>query len=205
MKYFTIAEFADKAGVTSQSVYQRIKRNGLEEYIETSQDGVKRISEEALKLYGSAKKREVIEETSCDTPQASEDEENEGREYLTTETIMSLQETVKALRSVVDRQAEELKQKTEMLDERDKQIADYANKFAELAHNALQTAVQAQTLHAVSESDKFVNAPQSVSRNATADKNVDTDETDFESTSNSDVEQDDKRKLSWFTKLFSKR
>lgn len=42
MKYLTIAEFADRAGVTSQSVYQRIKRNGLEEYIVTSEDGVKK-------------------------------------------------------------------------------------------------------------------------------------------------------------------
>ena len=53
MKYLTIAEFADRAGVTSQSVYQRIKRNGLEEYIVTSEDGVKRISEDALKLYSN--------------------------------------------------------------------------------------------------------------------------------------------------------
>lgn len=57
MKYLTIAEFADRAGVTSQSVYQRIKRNGLEEYIVTSEDGVKRISEDALKLYSNSKKQ----------------------------------------------------------------------------------------------------------------------------------------------------
>lgn len=205
MKYLTIAEFADRAGVTSQSVYQRIKRNGLEEYIVTSEDGVKRISEDALKLYSNSKKQEAVVETVCDAPQACENEENEGCECLSAETIKSLQETVEVLRNVIDRQADELKQKTEMLDERDKQIADYASKFAELAHNALQTAVQAQTLHAVSESDKFVNAPQNGSQNVTADKNVDADEADFESTSNSDVEQGDKRKLSWFTKLFSKR
>lgn len=205
MKYLTIAEFADRAGVTSQSVYQRIKRNGLEQYIVTSEDGVKRISEDALKLYSYSKKQEAVAETVCDAPRACESKENEGYECLNAETIKSLQEIVEALRNVIDRQADELKQKTEMLEERDKQIADYANKFAELAHNALQTAVQAQTLHAVSESDKFVNAPQNGSQNVTADKNVDADEADFESTSNSDVEQGDKRKLSWFTKLFSKR
>ena len=205
MKYLTIAEFADRAGVTSQSVYQRIKRNGLEEYIVTSEDGVKRISEEALKLYSNAKASEVTAETVQGASQARESEESAKDEYLTVEALKSLQEAVKALQDVVDRQSEELKQKTEMLDERDKQIADYANKFAELAHNALQTAVQAQALHAVSESDKFVNAPQNGSQNVSADKNVDADEADFESTSNSNVEQDDKRKLSWFTKLFSKR
>lgn len=170
MKYLTIAEFADRAGVTSQSVYQRIKRNGLEEYIVTSEDGVKRISEDALKLYSNSKKQEAVVETACDAPQACESVENEGHECLNAETIKSLQETVEALRDIIDRQADELKHKTEMLDERDKQIADYASKFAELAHNALQTAVQAQTLHAVSESDKFVNAPQNVSQNATVGK-----------------------------------
>lgn len=204
MKYLTIAEFADRAGVTSQSVYQRIKRNGLEEYIVTSEDGVKRISEDALKLYSNSKKQESVAETACDAPQACESVENEGREYLNAETIKSLQETVEVLRGIIDRQADELKHKTEMLDERDKQIADYASKFAELAHNALQTAVQAQTLHAVSESDKFVNAPQNISQNATVGKKTAADENDVESTNESDVEQDNKRKLNWFAKLFSK-
>lgn len=204
MKYLTIAEFADRAGVTSQSVYQRIKRNGLEEYIVTSEDGVKRISEDALKLYSNSKKQEAVAETACDAPQACESEENEGRECLSAETIKSLQETVEALRNVIDRQADELKQKTEMLDERDKQIADYASKFAELAHNALQTAVQAQTLHAVSESDKFVNAPQNGSQNVSAGKKTVADENNVESTNESDVEQGNKRKLNWFAKLFSK-
>lgn len=60
MKYLTIAEFADRAGVTSQSVYQRIKRNGLEEYIVTSEDGVKRISEDALKLYSNSKNKKQL-------------------------------------------------------------------------------------------------------------------------------------------------
>ena len=91
-----------------------------------------------------------------------------------------------------------------MLDERDRQIADYASKFAELAHNALQTAVQAQTLHAVSESDKFVNAPQNVSQNATVGKSTAADENNVETTNESDVEQGNKRKLNWFAKLFSK-
>lgn len=204
MKYLTIAEFADRAGVSRQSVYQRVNRNGLDEYLKIDDSGAKRISEEALKLYSNVKASEVAAETAHDASQALENEESAKDEYLTAEAIKSLQETVKTLQNVVDRQSEELKQKTEMLDERDKQIADYANKFAELAHNALQTAVQAQTLHAVSESDKFVNAPQNGSQNVTADKNVDADEADFESTSNSDVEQGDKRKLSWFTKLFSK-
>ena len=140
----------------------------------------------------------------CDAPQDCESEENEGREYLNAETIKSLQETVEALRNIIDRQADELKQKTEMLDERDNQIADYASKFAELAHNALQTAVQAQTLHAVSESDKFVNVPQNVSQNATVGKKTVADENDVEPTNESDVEQDNKRKLNWFAKLFSK-
>lgn len=204
MKYLTIAEFADRAGVTSQSVYQRIKRNGLEEYIVTSEDGVKRISEDALKLYSNSKKQESVAETACDAPQACESEENEGHECLNAETIKSLQETVEALRGIIDRQADELKQKTEMLDERDKQIADYASKFAELAHNALQTAVQAQTLHAVSESDKFVNAPQNGSQNVSAGKKTVTDENNVESTNESDIEQGNKCKLNWFAKLFSK-
>ena len=115
-----------------------------------------------------------------------------------------IQETVEALRNVIDRQADELKQKTEMLDERDKQISDYASKFAELAHNALQTAVQAQTLHAVSESDKFVNASQNVSQNATAGNGTVAAENNIESTNESDVEQENKRKLNWFARLFSK-
>lgn len=204
MKYLTIAEFAERAGVSRQSVYQRVNRNGLDEYLKIDDSGAKRISEEALKLYSNVKASEVAAETAHDASQALENEESAKDEYLTAEAIKSLQETVKTLQNVVDRQSEELKQKTEMLDERDKQIADYANKFAELAHNALQTAVQAQTLHAVSESDKFVNAPQNGSQNVTVGKKTVADENDVESTNESDVEQDNKRKLNWFTKLFSK-
>ncbi len=204
MKYLTIAEFADRAGVSRQSVYQRVNRNGLDEYLKTDDSGAKRISEEALKLYSNAKTSEIVTETVQDASQARESEESAKDEHLTAEAIKGLQETVKALQDVVDRQSEEIKQKTEMLDERDKQIADYANKFAELARNALQTAVQAQTLHAVSESDKFVNAPQNVSQNATVGKKTVADENDVESTNESDVEQDNKRKLNWFAKLFSK-
>lgn len=205
MKYLTIAEFADRAGVSRQSVYQRVNRNGLDEYLKIDDSGAKRISEEALKLYSNTKTSEVAAETVQDASQARESEESAKDEYSTAEAIKSLQETVKTLQDVVDRQSEEIKQKTEMLDERDKQIADYANKFAELAHNALQTAVQAQTLHAVSESDKFVNAPQNGAQNVTVGKKTVADENNVESTNESDVEQGDKRKLSWFTKLFSKR
>ena len=205
MKYLTIAEFADRAGVTRQSVYQRVNRNGLDEYLKIDESGTKRISEDALKLYNSAKPCESVSEAIHDAPETCENYMNVKDECLSAEALKSLQEAVETLRCVVDRQAEELKQKTEMLDERDKQIADYANKFAELAHNALQTAVQAQTLHAVSESDKFINPPQNDSQSVVANENVGMVGNSAKSTDESDVEQESKRKLNWFTKLFANR
>ena len=164
------------------------------------EDGVKRISEEALKLYNNVKPCEAITETTQDAPQTRENGESAKDEYLTAKTIKSLQETVEALRDVVNRQAEELNQKTEMLDERDRQIADYASKFAELAHNALQTAVQAQTLHAVSESDKLVKSSQSELQGVVANENVAARENE----SDLAIEQNGKHGLKWLSKLFSK-
>lgn len=166
MEYLTIAEFAEKAGVSKQAIYQRIKKGGLSEYLNT-ENGTAKISESALSLFNQAKSVEQTPEPHCDTPETHERQINENAEYLPTEELNSLQTALSALQTVIDRQAEEIRQKNEMLNERDAQISEYAAKFAELAHNALQTAVQAQTLHAVSESEKFTSKAQSEPQNAT--------------------------------------
>lgn len=49
MEYITITEFAEKAGVTPQAVYKRIKTD-LEPFVKV-ENGVKLIEEEALNLF----------------------------------------------------------------------------------------------------------------------------------------------------------
>lgn len=183
MEYLTIAEFAEKAGVSKQAIYQRIKKGSLSEYL-SNENGTAKISESALSLFNQAKTTEQVYEPHCDTPETHERRTDENTEYLPTEEINSLQTALNALQAVIDRQAEEIKQKNEMLNERDAQISEYATKFAELAHNALQTAVQAQTLHAVSESEKLTNKAQNEPQNATGESEA------------------TERKGNWFVSLF---
>lgn len=185
MEYLTIAEFAEKAGVSKQAIYQRIKKGGLQEYT-TTENGTTKISENALELFNQSKSAEVDVKVAHNAPETHEAQEKESGECLSVQSLNSLQEIVGTLQAVIDRQAEEIKQKTEILNERDAQISEYASKFAELAQNALQTAVQAQTLHAVSESEKLTNKAQIKPQNATEDSAA------------------EKQKTNWFKDLFKR-
>lgn len=71
-KYFSIAEFAEKANVSPQSVYQRIKRENdeIHKYIKISKDGKKVIAETAIDIIYNKNingNYEEIEETEKQT------------------------------------------------------------------------------------------------------------------------------------------
>ena len=185
MEYLTIAEFAEKVGVSKQAIYQRIKKGGLQEFI-TTENGTAKISENALELFAQNKFAGGDVKIAHNAPETHETQEKESGECLSVQTLNGLQEIIGTLQAVIDSQAEEIKQKTEMLNERDAQISKYASKFAELAQNALQTAVQAQTLHAVSESEKIINKAQNEPQNTTEDSVA------------------EKQKTNWFKDLFKR-
>lgn len=66
MEYLPVKEFAEKAGVSIQAVYKRIKAD-LEEYTK-EEDGVKLVSLEALELYKptlNAKRAQALEQENA--------------------------------------------------------------------------------------------------------------------------------------------
>lgn len=177
MTYYTVSEFARKAGVSVQAVYQRIYNKTIQSQTIPGRRGMY-IAAEELEKFATAKDFEPqieipdkANETVSNTPnppqepiseatQAPQARENEKSEFIPKEEIECLQRALETLRGVIEQQREELKDKTQALEERDKLISEYADKFATLASDALQTASQAQTLHAVSESGRLTNMAQ---------------------------------------------
>lgn len=184
MTYYTVSEFAKKAGVSVQAVYQRIYNQTIQSHTIPGKRG-KYIAAEELDKFAVARDFEpqieipdTATETANNTPnpfqeppsdvsQAPQTRENEKAEFVPEKETECLQRALETLREVIEQQREELKEKTQALEERDRLISEYADKFASLASDALQTVSQAQTLHAVSESGRLTNASQNGSESLT--------------------------------------
>lgn len=205
LNYITVPEFSERAGVSPQAVYQRIKRGKLDDYVTVS-NGVTMIAVEAAEKFRSCKiavseSQETEEKQNHTTktppespttpPEAVETSLSEVGEEKPDEILKRFTETVAALERVIELQREEIREKSEMLSEKDKLIAEYADKFADLAHNALQTASQAQTLHAVSESGRVLNNPQTASCEVLESENSE--------------DEQEKESKHWFWSLFKRK
>jgi len=122
-QYLSIKEFAAKAGVSTQAIYQRIAKD-LQPYLK-SEKGKKTISTEALQLFATGEQ----------TPE------------LTSE----LQIILNTLQLQLAEKDKQLENKDKQLAEKDKQLAENGVQISQLTNalmNEQRSAQQAHALHA---------------------------------------------------------
>lgn len=143
-EYLTVTEFAERAGVSKQAVYSRIKSGSIDEYI-SEEGGKKRISTTALPFFAprqdSGKVDNQEQTTLLDKLTEVDSQVDSQNQSNSDKLIAELTEQVKALSQQVETLIRQNKEK-------DAKLFEYADKFAELAEKAINTTGQAQLLHA---------------------------------------------------------
>ena len=164
MHYLNVSSFAREVGVSRQSIYNWLETLDKQVYSEiVTEDNGRKIAESAV---GTAQK---FFRKTADIAEETEEEGTEETAESENEALRVQAETIAALNNIIVRQEEELKSREAQIAEKDKQIAEYAAKFADIAQGALQTSVQAQMLHAASESARMQNDAQGASGSVTED------------------------------------
>lgn len=143
-EYLLVPEFAERAGVSKQAVYSRIKSGSIDEYV-SEEGGKKRISTAALPFFAPRQDNGKVdgqEQTTLpgELTEVSRQVDNQNQSN-SDKLIVELTEQVKAL----SRQIEILIRQNK---EKDAKLIEYADKFAALAEKAINTTGQAQLLHA---------------------------------------------------------
>ena len=163
--YLSVREFAERVDVTRQSIYNWLSSLDKDTYNEiTIENNGRKISESAV-----GRARDYFDK-SQNEPDKNSDSGSDAKRNLydsNGDMFKAQTETIDALNKIILRQEEELKNREEQIAEKDKQIAEYAVKFADIAQGALQTSVQAQMLHAVSESARLQNDAQNAAESVT--------------------------------------
>lgn len=94
-KYYTVPEFADKSGVSTQTIYQQLKRGRLKNY-GRKVNGVQKISAEALVFYTSEDDPEPEQQDQAQSDGSPE------TEALLREQIRILSETLEHERQILE-------------------------------------------------------------------------------------------------------
>lgn len=143
-EYLTVPEFAERAGVSKQAVYSRMKTGSIDEYI-SEEGGKKRISTAALPFFAPRQENVKVdrqEQTTSLGKLSEVDNQLDNQNQSTSDKLISeLTEQVKELTQQVEALIQQNKEK-------DEKLLEYADKFAELAEKAINTTGQAQLLHA---------------------------------------------------------
>lgn len=143
-EYLPVPEFAERAGVSKQAVYSRIKSGSIDDYI-TEEGGKKRISTAALPFFTPRQEESKVdrqEQTTFPGELMEVDSQvNNQNQSNSDKLIEELTEQVKALNQQVETLIQQNKEK-------DAKLIEYADKFAKLAEKAINTTGQAQLLHA---------------------------------------------------------
>ena len=158
-EYLPVPEFAERAGVSRQAVYSRMKSGNIDDYI-SEEGGKKRISTAALPFFASRQDKQ------------DKNEPDNQEQTILTELDRQIddqkQSTTDKLIADLSRQVKTLSEHVEVLvqqnKEKDKKLIEYADKFAELAEKAINTTGQAQLLHAhaVTEEEPEMVIPEPV-------------------------------------------
>lgn len=153
-EYLAVPEFAERAGVSRQAVYSRMKSGNIDDYI-SEEGGKKRISTAALPFFASRQDKNETDNQEQTTLTGFDGQIDDQKRSTTDKLIADLSRQVKALSEQVEVLAQQNKEK-------DKKLIEYADKFAELAEKAINTTGQAQLLHAhaVTEEDPETVTPE---------------------------------------------
>lgn len=160
-EYLTVPEFAERAGVSKQAVYSRIKSGSIDEYI-SEEGGKKRISTAALPFFAPRQENVKVdrqEQTTLMDKLSEVDNQLDGQNQSNTNKLIGeLTNQVKTLSQQIETLIRQNREK-------DAKLMEYADKFAELAEKAINTTGQAQLLHAhaVTEEEPEMVIPEPVS------------------------------------------
>ena len=153
-EFYTVAEFADRAGITTQAVYQRLQKD-LGKYCKV-ESGRKIISADALELFSGEKpgnSGEIEEQAAVIAD-------------IKAEMVAILKDENARLASENAKLIEMLQAERKLVQEKDKMIASLTNRLADMveksndiAKQALGAVEKAQTLQAVAEN--VIEAPVS--------------------------------------------
>lgn len=146
-EFYTVAEFAEKVGITTQAVYQRLQGE-LGKHCKV-ESGRKMISAEALELFFIEKERQKEEITTENQPAISNTQE-EMLAMLKQENERLAKENCKLVEMLqVERNL--VQEKDEMIASLTKRLADMVNDSNKIAKQALEAVEKAQVLQAASE------------------------------------------------------
>ena len=139
-EYLPVPEFAERAGVSKQAVYSRMKSGNIDDYI-SEVGGKKRISTAALPFFASRQDKNEADNQEQTILTGLDRQIDDQKQSTTDKLIADLSRQVKSLSEQVEVLVQQNKEK-------DKKLIEYADKFAELAEKAINTTGQAQLLHA---------------------------------------------------------
>ena len=153
-EYLPVPEFAERAGVSKQAVYSRMKSGNIDDYI-SEEGGKKRISTAALPFFSSRQDKNEADNQEQTIFTELDRQIDDQKQSTTDKLIADLSRQVKTLSEQVEVLVQQNKEK-------DKKLIEYADKFAELAEKAINTTGQAQLLHAhaVTEEDPETVTPE---------------------------------------------
>lgn len=179
-EYLPVPEFAERAGVSKQAVYSRMKSGNIDNYI-SEVGGKKRISTAALPFFSSRQDKNEADNQEQIILTELDRQIDDQKQSTTDKLIADLSRQVKTLSEQVEVLVQQNKEK-------DKKLIEYADKFAELAEKAINTTGQAQLLHAhaVTEEEPETVTPEPAQETA-------------------EVKQDQSIKNNFLSRIFKKR
>jgi seryl-tRNA synthetase len=143
-EYLPVPEFAERAGVSKQAVYSRMKSGSIDEYISEA-GGKKRISTAALPFFASRQENVKVDRQEQTTLR---DELSEIDNQLDGQNQSNTNKLIEELTNQVKTLGQQIETLIRQNNEKDAKLMEYADKFAELAEKAINTTGQAQLLHA---------------------------------------------------------
>lgn len=183
-EYLTVPEFAERAGVSKQAVYSRMKSGNIDEYISEA-GGKKRISTAALPFFAPRQENVKVERQEQTTLM---DELSEVDNQLDSQNQSNTNKLIEELTNQVKTLSQQIETLIRQNNEKDAKLMEYADKFAELAEKAINTTGQAQLLHAhaVTEEEPETVTPEPAQETV-------------------EVKQDQSIKNNFLSKIFKKR
>ena len=187
-QYLTVKQFAARAGVSTQRIYQLLAKS-LQEFCKV-ENGTKYISAEGLKVFDKEFLQEVAKDLPSDLPS--------GLQGLTKGETELLKETIEVLKQQLAVKDEQLATKDIQLSEKDKQLADLTSalRASQEQAAALTTALTAaQALHAATVQERIEE------RSATAE----VVENAHSEVPEGDEPQQEQERRGFFSRIFGKR
>ena len=187
----TVAEFSKRTGVSKKRLYSDL--NGRLKPYMVLENGIKKIQEEAIVIYG-------ITQATTNIPQEQHTEEkkqpqaivNNNEAIASATKIAELEATLKGkealigmLEATIEEQKAEVKRTQEKIDEKDKEIRENTERFQELLRNSQILIAQQQE-----QIKRIEAAKEEVKPEAEAD-------TDEEAEEDITEEEEERKRKSW--------